>query len=34
MPVRSRAEVKAIALWHAIGHNLTRLTAPPAAGSL
>ena len=31
MPVRGRAKAKAIALWHAIGHNLTRLIAPPAA---
>jgi len=31
MPVRGRAKAKAIALWHAVGHDLTRLIAPPAA---
>jgi transposase len=31
IPVRGRAKARAIALWHAIGHNLTRLIAPPAA---
>lgn len=31
MPVRGLVKAKAIALWHAIGHNLTRLIAPPAA---
>jgi len=31
IPVRGRTKAKAIALWHAIGHNLTRLIAPPAA---
>ena len=33
IPVRGRAKARAIALWHAIGHNLTRLIAPPAARS-
>ncbi|NBB70062.1 MAG: hypothetical protein GVY33_07005 [Alphaproteobacteria bacterium] len=33
IPVRGRAKARAIALWHAIGHNLTRLIAPPAAKS-
>jgi transposase len=31
MPVRSRAKAKAIALWHAIAHNLVRFIAPPTA---
>jgi transposase len=31
IPVRGRAKARAIALWHAIGHNLTRRIAPPAA---
>jgi len=31
MPVRGRAEAKAVALWHAIAHNLPRRLAPPAA---
>jgi hypothetical protein len=31
MPVRGRAKARAIALWHAVAHNLTRLIAPPAA---
>mgnify|MGYP006309060729 CR=1 FL=1 len=31
MPVRGLVEAKAIALWHAIGHNLTHLIAPLAA---
>ncbi len=31
MPVRGLVKAKAIALWHAIAHNLTRLLAPPAA---
>ena len=31
MPVRGLVKAKAIALWHAIAHNLTRLLAPPSA---
>jgi hypothetical protein len=33
MAVRGRAEARAIAPWHAVAHNLTRLIAPPAARS-
>ena len=30
MPVRGLAKVRAIALWHALAHNLARIIARPA----